>query len=73
MPDATTTAANQSVDWKKVIDASIPPIVVTEEVREETKRESGRFRGSMRISQGLFYTDKEYAEMRQEELKHKLP
>lgn len=64
---------NPPVDWKQYIDRSIPPIVVTKEVREETKREADRFRGSMRISQGLFYTDQEYADMRREELSHKLP
>lgn len=61
------------VDWKKYIDQSLPPIVVTEEVRDETVRESARFRGSMRISQGLFYTDQEFAETRRDELSHKLP
>ncbi len=69
----SSPAVSQPVDWKKVIDSSIPPVVVTEEVREETKRDSGRFRGSMRISTGLFYTEQEYADMRREELKHKLP
>jgi len=68
-----TPVVNPPVDWKKYIDKPIPPIVVTEEVREETIRESARFRGSMRISTGLFYTDREYADMRREELKHKLP
>jgi len=69
----SSPAVSQPVDWKKVIDSSIPPVVVTEEVRDETKRDSGRFRGSMRISTGLFYTEQEYADMRQEELRHKLP
>ncbi len=64
---------NPPVDWKKYIDRSIPPIVVTEEVRADTVQESARFRGSMRISQGLFYTDKEYAAMRREEFQHELP
>ena len=64
---------NLPVDWEKYIDRSIPPIVITEEVREETVQESARCRGSMRISQGLFYTDEEFAETRREELSHKLP
>ena len=34
--------------------------LITEEVVEGLKRNSGRFRGSVRISQGRIFTDEEY-------------
>ena len=68
-----TQVVNRPVDWRKYIDRKVAPIVVTEEVREETKRESVRHRSNVRLALGLFYTDAEFAEMRREELSHELP
>ena len=46
---------------------------IDEEVREIAKERTSRYRGSVRIANGLFYTDEEREKTRKELLKVKLP
>lgn len=44
-----------------LIDADMPPIgPITENVREITKKNASRFRGSVRLSTGRIWTDEEF-------------
>jgi hypothetical protein len=57
-----------------VLNRSLPiPRRITNETRKQTKKESHRFRGSVRISNGNFYTDDEYENQRQRILNTPLP
>jgi hypothetical protein len=49
----------QSVD---MFDRDYKPSEITEKTREVSNRESRRFRGSVRVSTGRFFTDEEYEE-----------
>ena len=42
-----------------VWDRALPDMIIDENVREETIKNSTRIRGSVRITHGLFYTDEE--------------
>jgi hypothetical protein len=46
---------------------------IDEEARVEAKEIAGRYRGSVRIANGLFYTDEELEKTWHELLKVKLP
>jgi hypothetical protein len=59
---------------KAVIDMSPPlPKKVTSKTREHTVKESHRFRGSVRITYGKFYTDEEFESRRKRVLNTSLP
>lgn len=61
-------------NWTEFIDKDFPPTgPVTEETRTRTLQESGRYRGSIRISTARFRTDQEHEERRQLELGTPLP
>jgi len=57
-----------------VIDAPAPiPSNITDKTKEVTQAESHRFRGSVRIALGKFYTDEEYEARRKRILNTPLP
>jgi hypothetical protein len=59
---------------KKVIDSPLPVSKeVTSKTREDTVKESRRFRGSVRISCGKFWSDKEFESYRERILSTPLP
>lgn len=63
-----------SDNWTKLINKDFPTAgPVTEETRARTRRESGRYRGSIRISTARFRTDQEHEDRRQLELGTPLP
>jgi hypothetical protein len=65
---------NKIKDWSELIDTDFPPIgPITEKTREQTYREASRFRGSVRISTGRFWTDEEFEEYRRTILNTPLP
>lgn len=59
--------------WRKVMDADLPPVRITEKTRQTTKDNALRFRGGVRLSNGMFYTDEEYEAWRQQVLAMPLP
>ena len=60
--------------WEDLIDVDLPPMgEISEAVRQLTRDEAGRCRGSARISTGNFYTDEEFRLMHQEEFSKPLP
>jgi hypothetical protein len=61
-------------NWKDLIDVDPPKDTpITEETREQAQKEACRYRGSVRISTGRFYTDQEYKEKREKILNTPLP
>jgi hypothetical protein len=61
-------------EFNRLVDEDFPdPGPITDKVREITQKESGRFRGSVRLSLGRFWTDKEYEEYRKKVLNTPLP
>jgi hypothetical protein len=61
-------------DFNRLVDSDFPdPGPVTDKTREITRREADRFRGSVRLSLGKFWTDKEYEEYRKKVLNTPLP
>jgi hypothetical protein len=60
--------------WDEVVCADMPEqSAITEEVRAETLKEASRFRGSVRLVTGLFWTDEDYARERNKVLNTPLP
>jgi len=60
--------------WQDVIDEKLPGIgPVDDKFRQLVKRESNRYRGSIRLSIGRFYTDKEFTARKQKNARMKLP
>jgi hypothetical protein len=60
--------------WRAVIGRDMPEQPrITEEVRQQTIAQSARFRGSVRLSMGAFWTDDEYERARAEVLSKPLP
>ena len=60
--------------WDEVLGMDMPEqSPITEEVRAETLKEAARFRGSVRLVTGLFWTDAEYARERKKVLSTPLP
>ena len=59
--------------WREVMGADLPPVRITEKTRQTTKDNALRFRGGVRLSNGMFYTDDEYEAWRQEVLAIPLP
>ena len=55
------------------LDSTFPKPKIDEETRATAIKRAGKFRGAVRISHGLFYTDKEREKRRKEMLKVKLP
>ncbi len=59
---------------RKIIDKEFPmPRAITERARRVTLRNAHRFRGSVRITCGRFYTDEEYEAKRERILAKPLP
>jgi len=59
---------------RSVIDVPLPvPKKVTAKSKEHTIKESHRFRGSVRIACGKFYTDEEFESRRKRILSTPLP
>lgn len=60
--------------WTELIDKDMPAFgPITKEVVDGIKKTRGRFRGSVRISQGKIFTDEEYEAWRKRVLKTALP
>jgi len=60
--------------WHDVIDVAFPSFGdVTDATKTMTSEHSQRFRGSVRLATGRFYTSLEYETMRKEELAKPLP
>jgi hypothetical protein len=60
--------------WREVVERDMPEQAkITESVRDETIKESARFRGSVRLSTGAFWTDEEYRVTRKKILETPLP
>jgi hypothetical protein len=60
--------------WRAVIEKDMPEQPkITEEIRQQTIAHSDRFRGSVRLSTGRFWTDEEYQERRKKVLNTPLP
>ncbi len=58
---------------KDIWETNLPPVNIDEDTREITKHLAGKYRGSVRISAGLFYTDKEFEKERKRLLDIQLP
>ncbi|KAF5416751.1 MAG: hypothetical protein C5S38_02530 [Candidatus Methanophagaceae archaeon] len=58
---------------ENVLDLEFREPQIDEEAREIAKEYASRYRGSVRISHGLFYTDEELEKTMQELIKVKLP
>ena len=55
--------------WTEVVDLDMPPRgPVTARAREYSLREARLFRGGVRISTGMFWTDREYEAWREKML-----
>ena len=62
------------MDWEKLIDVDPPPLgPTTEATRENVKRYTERYRGSVRMALGKFRTDAEHEEHRKKILATPLP
>ena len=60
--------------WREVLDCDFPAAEeITSDTVNLTKNESHRFRGSVRVSTGRIWTDKDYAEHRKRILETPLP
>jgi hypothetical protein len=60
--------------WQDVIDDKLPGIgTVDDKFRQRVKKESNRYRGSIRLSTGRFYTDDEFTARKQKIARMKLP
>ena len=59
--------------WKDLIDEDLPSCAVDELTKDTVEKESSRFRASMRIIKGMFWTDREYEEYRSRVLGTPLP
>ncbi|MGO8766362.1 MAG: hypothetical protein ACLQSR_14645 [Limisphaerales bacterium] len=60
--------------WDEVVGLDMPEqSAITEEVRAETLKEASRFRGSVRLVTGHFWTDEEYTRERKKVLNTPLP
>jgi hypothetical protein len=61
-------------EWSEVLYSAFPALgEITDAARETTRLHSQRFRGSMRMSTGRFYTTDEYNQKRKEVLAKRLP
>jgi hypothetical protein len=64
----------EMLEWREVIGRNMPEQPkITEEIRQHTIKQSARFRGSVRLSTGTFWTDEEYQRRRTEVLNTPLP
>jgi hypothetical protein len=60
--------------WSDVLERDMPEQAkITNEIRRQTAQQSDRFRGSVRLSIGHFWTDDEYQQFRNEVLNTPLP
>jgi hypothetical protein len=65
---------NKTLDWREVIDRDMPEQPkITEEIRQQTIDHSARFRGGVRLANGIFWTDDEYERQRAEVMNTPLP
>jgi hypothetical protein len=61
-------------NWREVLTLDFPSATpITGRTVQLTRRESSRFRGSMRISTGRIWTDREFEEKRTKVLNEPLP
>jgi hypothetical protein len=61
-------------EFNRIVDEKLPDSgPITEEDRLLTKKEGTRFRGALRLSLGMFWTDGEYNEYRDKVLATPLP
>jgi hypothetical protein len=61
-------------DWQEVIDSRFPAVgPITEETRRQIVRESFALRGSVRLTMGRVWTDREYEKRRSKVLGSPLP
>jgi hypothetical protein len=64
----------QLLGWREVINRNMPEQpAITEDIRRHTIEHSARFRGSVRLSTGAFWTDEEYEREREKVLSTPLP
>ena len=62
------------LNWKDLIKKDMPKMgPITDETVDCTLNNASRFRGSMRVSTGRIWTDKDYDERRKRVLNAKLP
>jgi hypothetical protein len=74
MNNSLPTAATKLLTWREVALRDMPEQPkITDAIRDETMKESARFRGSVRLVTGLFWTDEEYKRLRQQVLETPLP
>lgn len=71
---AETRHPRKALGWRDVVDKELPDTsVITSEMREDTIDNSSRFRGSVRLAMGLFFTTEEYERKRKRILETPLP
>jgi len=62
------------LDWTEVVDRDMPDTsIITSEMRSDTIENTGRFRGSVRLAMGLFFTTEDYERKRKRILETPLP
>jgi len=62
------------LSWSKVVTRDMPEQPqLTNAIRDETTKEATRFRGSVRLVTGTFWTDEEYERLRKEVMETPLP
>jgi hypothetical protein len=60
--------------WNEIVSRDMPEQpAITKSVRSETLKEASRFRGSVRLVTGTFWTDEEYQSERTKVLSTPLP
>jgi len=65
---------SQLLVWRSVIRRNMPEQPkITDDIRRHTIEHSARFRGSVRLSTGAFWTDEEYERERDKALSTPLP
>lgn len=62
------------MDYVSMIDRDFPDITpITERARKMVKKEGHRYRGSVRISNAMFFTDEEYNALHKKVMGKELP
>lgn len=60
-------------EWDELLETDFPDIKFTKETVKSAMKNSARYRGSVRFSLGLFWTDDEYEKYRKKVLNTPLP
>ena len=69
-----TVIMTRLLNWKKALFKDLPSEQpITQKSLQNVKKFSHRYRGSVRISNGLIWTDREVEESRKREYNHPLP